>query len=76
MDRNVTGITYTTYIVPSLVNSNKCGFVNVRGVGPDRNFEKSSIKGQGPPGNCRKQCEKISGKFNLPSEKRPFFKKN
>ena len=46
MDRNVTGITYTTYIDPGQVNSNNCDLTNMQGIkGTDkRNYKKSDIK--------------------------------
>ena len=69
MDRNVKGVTYTTYIDPNQVNSSNCDLTNVAEIESDRNYAKSTIKREGPPGNCRKQCEEISGKFNLNSRK-------
>ena len=66
MDRNVAGITYTTYIDPSQVNSSNCDLTEVKERADMKNwYEKSTIKSKGPLGNCRKQCEEISGMFNL-----------
>ena len=65
MSRNVAGITYTTYIDPSQVNSDNCVLTESQGNVTTRNFEHSSIKKITPQGNCRKECENISGMFNL-----------
>ena len=66
MDRNVTGITYTTYIDPSQVNSDNCDLTNVVGLSTwSKNYGPSDIQNKGPLGDCRKDCETISGKFNL-----------
>ena len=65
MDRNVTGITYTTYIDTNQVNSNNCDLVNTRGIGSGRNHDPSDIKQRAESGNCRKQCDEIAGMSNL-----------
>ena len=70
MDRNVTGITYTTFIDTNQVNSNNCELVKVTGIGPTKgNYAPSAIKRRGEPGNCREQCDEISGMFNLTLKK-------
>ena len=72
MDRSVKGITYTTYIDPSQVNSNNCVLTNSSGSKTTtKNYRSSSIKEKTrlekySTASCRKECENVSGTtFNL-----------
>ena len=65
MDRNIKGITYTTYIDTNQVNSDNCELVKVEGTGANGNYAPSAIKYRAELGNCRQRCEEISGMFNL-----------